>query len=83
MRNPGMYAAGEYGGTMIGGQIYDRVNDFLRFVNNLEPQQLDEKISQFEHDAYMNLAFTGGSMVIAPIYNAFKTDRASNIWYKS
>ena len=72
MRNPGMYAAGEYGGTMIGGQIYDRVNDFLRFVNNLEPQQLDEKISQFEHDAYMNLAFTGGSMIIAPIYNAFK-----------
>ncbi len=72
MFNPAMYAAGEYGGTMIGGQIYDRVNDFLRFVNGLEPKSVEENVSQFEHDAYMNLAFTGGSMVIAPIFNAFK-----------
>ena len=61
MFNPAMYAAGEYGGTMIGGQIYDRVNDFLRFVNGLEPKSVEENVSQFEHDAYMNLAFTGGS----------------------
>ena len=72
MFNPTMYAAGEYGGTMVGGQIYDRVNDFLRYAMDLEPKELEENISQFEHDAYMNLAFTGGSMVIAPIYNAFK-----------
>ncbi len=72
MFNPTMYAAGEYGGTMMGGQIYDRVNDFLRWANGLEPKDFDEQVDQGLHDAYMNLAFTGGSMVAAPLYNAFK-----------
>lgn len=72
MFNPGMYFAGEYGGTMMGGQVYDRVNDFLRWANGLEPKDVQEQVDQGLHDAYMNLAFTGGSMVAAPLYNAFK-----------
>ncbi len=72
MFNPALYATGEYGGTMAGGQVYDKVNDFMRWANDLEPKSLEENIDQFTHDAYMNLAFTGGSMVIGPIFNAFK-----------
>tara|TARA_R100001480_G_scaffold29890_1_gene40813 strand:+ start:1303 stop:4041 length:2739 start_codon:yes stop_codon:yes gene_type:complete len=72
-RNPSTYLAGEYLGTMAGGQTYDLVNDFLRYANGLEPREVEEKIDQGLHDAYLNLAFTGGSMVAAPIFNAFKS----------
>lgn len=71
-RNPSTYLAGEYLGTMAGGQTYDLVNDFLRYANGLEPREVEEKIDQGLHDSYLNLAFTGGSMVAAPIFNAFK-----------
>ena len=73
LRNPSTYLAGEYLGTMAGGQTYDLVNDFLRYANGLEPRAVEEKIDQGLHDAYLNLAFTGGSMVAAPIFNAFKS----------
>jgi len=71
-QNPATYLAGEYLGSDLGGKTYDLVNDFLRYANELEPRSVQEKIDQGLHDSYLNLAFTGGSMVIAPVFNAFK-----------
>lgn len=70
--NPAKYFAAEFLGTQAGGAVYDKVNDFLRYTMDLEPREVPDQVNQFMHDAYMNMAFTGGSMVVAPIFNAFK-----------
>jgi hypothetical protein len=59
-------------GSQAGGYLYEYTNQLLRYLNDLPQESQEEQINKFLKDAYLNLAFSGGSMVMGPIVKNFK-----------
>lgn len=68
---PSILAADALGST-AGGQVYELTNQILRHLNDLPKEDQQLQNAKFLNDAYLNLAFTGGSMSLGPIFKAFK-----------
>ena len=59
-------------GATAGGQVYELTNQLLRYLNDLPTEDQATQQSKFLQDAYLNLAFSGGSMALGPLVKAFK-----------
>jgi len=68
---PSILAADALGAT-AGGQVYELTNQILRHLNDLPKEDQATQNAKFLNDAYLNLAFTGGSMALGPVVKAFK-----------
>ena len=68
----GAILAADVLGSQAGGYAYELGNQLLRYLNDLPQESQEEQMNKFLQDAYLNLAFSGGSMVLGPIVKNFK-----------
>jgi hypothetical protein len=66
------YIGAETLGAQAGASTYDFLNEMTRYFLDLPETELKDQANQFLYDSYMNLAFTGGSAALAPVFNIFK-----------